>query len=202
MRPPLIAIVIILSFSCKQTGQKHKAILPPDFDKEFSLDTSIEFQNVRHAAFGYSLSYPISFVEVQDTIGQVDSFILYSQDRLAKIKFFVEGDIRKNENEKDEHEKNFFSLYFDSLTNSKHRLTGNAKVLKSAYTFKYFEYGNPAKFTLLGEREASEFLMQTELSEVPISGNLTLKSFVMEYPKNKKSYFRPIALKIAKTFGQ
>jgi hypothetical protein len=123
MRPLLIAIVIILGFSCRQTGQKQKAILPPDFDKEFLLDTSIKFQNVRDVAYGYSLSYPISFVEVKDTIGQVDSLILYSKDRLAKIKFFVEGDIRKNENEKDENENNFFSRYFDSLTNSNHRLT-------------------------------------------------------------------------------
>jgi hypothetical protein len=132
----------------------------------------------------------------------VDSLVLYSKDRLAKIKFFVEGDIQKGKNEKDKSEKSYFSRYFDSLSNSKHSLTRNAKVIKSAYTFKSYEYGNPAKFTLLGERETSELIMQTELSEVPISGDLTLKSFVMEYPKTKRSYFRPIALEIAKTFGQ
>ncbi|MFC0773309.1 hypothetical protein [Terrimonas alba] len=202
MRPLLIAIIIIISISCRQTEKKQKVILPPDFDKEFSLDTSVKFQNVRHVAYGYSLSYPLSFVEVQDTVGQVDSLILYSKDRFAKIKFFVEGDIRKSKDQKDESEKNFFSQYFDSLTNSKHSLTRDAKVSKSSYTFKSYEYGNPAKFTLLGEKETSEFIMQTELSEVPISGDLTLKSFVMQYPKTEKSYFRPIALEIAKTFGQ
>lgn len=201
MRPLLIAIIIMLSISCIQTEQKQKAILPPDFDKEFSLDTSIKIQKVRHVAYGYYLSYPMSFVEVQDTIGQVDSLILYSQDRLAKIKFFVEGDIIKNKNEKDESEKIFFSQYFDSLINNKHRLTRNAKVIKSVYSFKSYDYGNPAKFTFLGESETSEIIMQTELSEVPISGDLTLKSFVMEYPKTKKSHFRPVALEIAKSFG-
>lgn len=202
MRLLPIAIFIILIISCKQSRQKQKAILPPDFDKEFSLDTTIKFQNVRHAAYGYGFSYPISFVEDQNTIGQVDSLVLFSQDRLAKIKFFVEGEIQKNENEKDDRENVFFRLYFDSLRYNKHKLTREAKVIKSIYSFDNYRYGNPAKFTLLGERETSEFIMQTELSEVPISGDLTLKSFVMEYPKNNKSYFRPVALKIAKSFGQ
>jgi hypothetical protein len=202
MRPILIAVVIIISISCTQTGQKKKAILSHEFDKEFLLDTSIRFQNVRHVAYGYSLSYPVSFAEVQDTIGQVDSLILYSPDRLAKIKFFVEGNIGRSENEIHESQKTFFSRYFDSLISSRHRLTKYLRIVKSAYEFKNYEYGNPAKFTLLGEGEVSEFIIQTELSEVPISSDLTLKSFVMEYPRSRKAYFRPVGLKIAKSFGQ
>jgi hypothetical protein len=194
--------VFILIISCRQTQQKQKPILPPVFDKEFSLDTSIKFQNARDVAYGYYFSYPLSFVEFVDTIGQVDSLILYSQDRLTKIKFFVEGATQRNKSEIDETEKNLFKLYFDSLTNSKHSFTKNAKIIKSAYAFKNYEYGSPANFMLLGERDTTEFIMKSELSEVPISGDLTLKSFTMEYPKDKKYYFRPIALEIAKNFGQ
>ena len=202
MKTLLIAIVIIISISCKQTKQEQKETLPPDFDNEFSLDTSIKFQNVKNVANGYSFSYPISFIEAVDTIGQVDSSVFYSPDKETKIKYIIEGDTKKNENEKDRTEEQLFKQYFDSLTNSKHGITAKAKIIKSTYAYKNYEYGNPANFMLMGERDTTEFIMKTELSEVPINGDLTFKSFIMEYPKSKKSYFRPVALEIAKSFKQ
>jgi hypothetical protein len=133
---------------------------------------------------------------------QVDSVVLFSPDREAKIKFFVEGNIRKSENEKDDTEKQAFKHYFDSLMNCKHSLTTTAKIIQTAYSFNNYGNGSPADFMLLGERDTTEFIIKTELSEVPINGDLTFKSFTMEYPKSKKSHFRPIALEIAKSFGQ
>lgn len=108
----------------------------------------------------------------------------------------------KSKTEEDKNEKSSFKEYFDSLTSNKHRLTKNAKIIKTFYKFNYFEYGKPARFMLLGERDSTEFILKTELSEVPISGDLTFKSFIMEYRKTKKSYYRPIAMDIAKSFGQ
>jgi hypothetical protein len=203
MRLKHFAIISILIVSCKQTQEKQKEILPPVFDKEFSLDMSVKFENVRDVAYGYSFSYPISFVEVMDTVGILDSFTFFSQDRLTKIKFFVESglEIGKDKNEKDEIEKNLFKHYFDSLEHGKHSFTKNAKMIKSAYAFKRYTSDEPANFMLLGERETTEFIMKSELSEIPISGNLTFKNFTMEYPKAEKNYFRPIALEIAKDFG-
>jgi hypothetical protein len=196
-----LTIIIFIS-SCGQTPQKQKEIFPPDFDNEFILDTTIKFENVRDVAYGYNFSYPKSFTEVIDTIGQVDSLILYSKDRLAKIKFFIEGDIKKDKSATDKNEKTSFEEYFSGFTSNRHWVTQNSKIIKTSYRYKNSEYGNPAKFLVLGERDTTEFISETELSEIPISGDLTFKNFIMLYPKSKKAYYRPIALTIAKNFGQ
>ena len=75
-------------------------------------------------------------------------------------------------------------------------------IVKSIYNYRDFEYGSSAKFLLLAEVDTTEFILKTELSEVPISGDLAFKSFIMYYPKTKKKYYRPVAMEIAKRFGQ
>jgi hypothetical protein len=193
--------LVILTIGCHEGQTKQKITLAEGFDNEFTIDTTANFQSGWNAVHGYRYSYPLSFIKQLDSIGQVDSSILYSKDRLTKITFFVEGSIARNKDGNDDTERNSFTRYFESLTQRRHLLTQNSKILKSLSQFNAYDYGYPATFMLLGERESTEYVMQTELSEVPIDGSLTFKSFLMEYPKNQKEVYRPIALKIAGAFG-
>lgn len=203
MKPSfLVTFLIIIISSCGQTEEKQKVILAREFDTEYKIDSTVRFQNVRQVAYGYKFSYPITFQEIIDTIRQVDSLILYSADKRAKIKFFVEGNTSMNKDLNDKTEQKYVSSYFDSLHNGKHILTRNSKVMKSQYGFSNYSYGNTASFMLLGQRDTIEYFFKTELSEVPISGDLIFKNFFIEYPKTLKSYYRPVAIQIAKNFGQ
>ena len=202
MRPLKYVILLALGVSCHEPQTKQRTTIAEGFDNEFEIDSTIDFQAGWNAVNGYRYSYPLSFIRQLDSIVQADRSILYSKDRLTKIIFFVEGNISRNKDDNDGAERKMFTQYFQSLTERQHILTQNSKIIKSIASFNAYDSRDPATFMLLGERESTEFIMQTELSEVPIDGSLTFKSFIMEYPRKQKAVYRPIALQIGRAFGQ
>ena len=87
-------IFIALIFGCNEKESEQKEVVYQNWKSEFQLDSTIEFQGVRHAAYGYTYIYPENFKEKIDTINiQVDSIIFKSENKEAKLKLFVEGEV-------------------------------------------------------------------------------------------------------------
>jgi hypothetical protein len=168
----------------------------PDFKSEYPLDTIIKFQNIRDVAYGYTFARPETFIEQLDTLGQVDSIVFYSQQKDAKLIYFVEGNIPRQDTS-----KNYLYEYFHKLETGKQPIVKNCKTLKSQirYSDKLFNYRGD--FTTLGQVGNRQFVWKTQLSEVPVSGDLTYKTMLFIYPTERQKYYQPIGVELADKFG-
>jgi len=167
----------------------------PKFTSEYALDTTVKFQSIRHAAYGYTFAKPETFIEQTDTIGQVDSIVFYSKLKDAKLIYFVEGNIKGQDTS-----KNYLFQYFDKLETGQHSAVKNCKTLKSELCYdNHLNYRGD--FTVLGQLDNRQFIWKTQLSEVPISGDLTFKTMLFIYPIELQKYYQPIGVVLADKFG-
>lgn len=156
----------------------------------------MKFQYVRNAAYGYTFAIPVTFIEQIDTIGQVDSIVYFSKDKEAKLIYFTEGDIDRKDTS-----KNYLYEYFHILETGQHKFKKNCKTLKSqlCYDNRWLNYRG--YFVALGQLSDKQFIWKTQLSEVPVSGDLTYKTMLFIYPEKRQSYYQPIGLFLADNFS-
>lgn len=160
------------------------------------LDNSLKFENIRNAAYAFSFSRPTTFREQIDTIGQVDSIVFNSKNKEAKLIYFVEGEISVHDAS-----ENHLYKYFKNLKFGNQNRLRNCKILKSRFNYVN-DYSNYRGYFLAsGEKDKNLFIWKTELSEIPISGDLTYKTMLFIYPKQKKGYYEPIGMELSKRFG-
>ena len=184
-------------FLCSCVGNRSQPKVGAEIKSEFPLDTTVHFEYSRHCAYGYSISWPKGFKEQIDTIGQVDSLVLLSPKNDAILKYFVEGEVKRNDTT-----RNFLFDYFQKIEKGKHSLVIGSKSVQSSVLYNNNKHANyRGHFVIIGEVEQREFVWKTVLSEVPISGDLTYKSMFFSYPKEQNKYYQPIGLYLAKEFG-
>jgi hypothetical protein len=185
---------LFLIISCKDSLKK-SLVTSLDFKSEFELDSTIELQGVRDVAYGYLFSYPASFQEQIDTIGQVDSIVFYSTDGKAKLKCFVEGNVSVEDSL-----KNHLFEYYQTVNKGNHPYIKDFKSIKSQLNYNN-RWNNKGEFIILGHLDDIEFIWKTELSEVPVSGDLTFKNMLFTYPTSERSKYQAIGIEMAKEFG-
>jgi hypothetical protein len=173
---------------------KHTKI-KPDFKSDFELDTTIKFEYIRHAADGYTFSRPMTFIEQLDTIG-LDSSIYYSKEKDAKLIYFVEGEIHRQDTS-----KNYLYEYFHKLETGQQLILKNCKTLKSQLRYDNETLNYRGYFVVLGQLNDKQFIWKTQLSEVPVSGDLTYKTMLFIYPIERQSYYQPIGVSLADNFS-
>lgn len=175
--------------------KEQRSKVAPDFKSDYELDTTVKFQYVRDAAYGYTFATPLTFMEQIDTKGQVDSIVFYSKDKEAKLIYFVDGDIHRQDTS-----KNYLYEYFHKLETGQQPILKNCKTLKSQlrYDNKWLNYRG--YFVALGQLNDKQFIWKTQLSEVPISGDLTYKTMLFIYPIERQSYYQPIGVSLADNF--
>lgn len=191
-------IIFVLTFGlCCCVGKKSSQTkVALDFKSDYKLDTTVKFQYVRDAAYGFTFSTPLTFLEQIDTIGQGDSIVFFSKDKEAKLIYFVEGDIHRQDTS-----KNYLYEYFHKLETGQHLILKNCKTLKSQlrYDNKWLNYRGC--FIALGQLNDKQFIWKTQLSEVPVSGDLTYKTMLFIYPTERQCYYQPIGVSLADNFG-
>lgn len=192
-----IYIIFVLTFglSCCVGSNNHSKIAV-DFKSDYKLDNTIEFQYIHHAAYGYIFSKPTTFIEQIDTIGQVDSIVFFSKDKEAKLIYFVEGDIRRKDTS-----KNYMYEYFRKFETGQQPKLKGGKIIKSQLRYDNEWLHNRGYFVSLGQLNDKQFIWKTQLSEVPISGDLTYKTMLFIYPVEKQKYYQPIGVSLANSFG-
>jgi hypothetical protein len=183
-----------LIVSCKDSSKKG-VVTSPEFKSEFELDSTIEIQSVRNVAFGYLFSYPTSFQEQTDTVGQIDSIVFYSIDKKAKLKCFVEGNVAVADSL-----KNHLFEYYQTVNQGKHQFAKGFKSIENQLNYNNL-WNNKGEFIILGQLDNIELIWKTELSEVPISGDLTFKNMLFTYPISERSKYQAIGIEMAKEFG-
>ena len=199
-------IIIALIFGCNEKESEQKEVVYQNWKSEFQLDSTIEFQGVRHAAYGYTYIYPENFKEKIDTINvQVDSTIFKSENKEAKLKLFVEGEVIREQRKLTQEDKEKESLalieYANLIKKGKHKLAKDLNIIKSNLRYGYYGETKPARLEFLGEKGDKEIIWGIELSEIPVSGDLTFKNMYFEYPKLKKEFYNPIGIEMLNNFG-
>jgi len=191
-----IIFVLTLGLCCCVGKTSNQTKIAPDFKSDYELDTTIKFQYIRDAAYGYTFSRPMTFIEQIDTIGQVDSIVYFSKEKDAKLIYFVEGDIHRQDTS-----KNYLYEYFHKLETGQLPILKNCKTLKSQlrYDNKWLNYRG--YFVALGQLNDKQFIWKTQLSEVPVSGDLTYKTMLFIYPTERQRYYQPIGISLADNFG-
>ncbi len=191
-------IISVLTLGlCSCVGKtSNQTKIAPDLKSDYDLDTTMKFQFVREATYGYTFATPLTFIEQIDTIGQVDSIIYFSKDKEAKLIYFVEGDIHRQDTS-----KNYLYEYFHKLETGQHKILENCKILKSQlrYDNKWRNYRGC--FVALGQLNEKQFVWKTQLSEVPVSGDLTYKTMLFIYSIKRQSYYQPIGVSLADNFS-
>ena len=185
-----------LGLCCCVGKTSNQTKVAPDFKSDYELDTTIKFQSIRDAAYGYTFSRPMTFTEQIDTIGQVDSIIYFSKEKDAKLIFFVEGDIDRQDTS-----KNYLYEYFHKLETGEQLVLGNCKTLKSQFRYDNKSLNFRGDFVTLGQINDKQFIWKTQLSEVPVSGDLTYKTMLFIYPLERQLYYQPIGVSLANNFG-
>ena len=190
-----IISVLALGLSCCVGKTSNQTKTAPEFKSDYELDTTVKFQYGGSAAHAYNCLRPMTFIEQIDTIGQIDSNVYYSKEKDAKLIYFVEGNIGR-----DDTSKNYLYEYFHKLETGQHSILGNCKILKSQLRYdKWLSYRGD--FIAIGQLNDQEFVWKTELSEIPISGDLKYKTMLFIYPKTKQRYYQPIGVALADYFG-
>ena len=130
-------------------------------------DSSVKLELVRDVAYGYEFALAEEFVEEKDTVGQVDSCIYYSQDRRAKLKYFVGNELSNKDSPSVELQK-----YMQDVENGKLADIPKCKILHR------FLRHDSCYFVLEGWFKCNEFILKTQLGQVPVDGNPILKSML------------------------
>ena len=187
---------MIIGFYCSfgQTSEQTK--IEPDFKSDFRLDKRIKFQYIRNAAYGYTFSRPTTFIEHLDSIAYTDSTIFYSKENDAKLIYFVEGDINRQDTS-----KNYLFEYFNKLETGQQPILKNCRILKSKLLNDNKRLNYRGDFITIGQSNDKQFVWKTQLSEVPISGDLTFKTMLLIYPIDRQTYYQPIGVELANNFG-
>jgi hypothetical protein len=141
------------------------------------LDTTIKFQNIRDAVYGYTFARPETFIEQIDTIGEVDSMVFYSKQKDVKPIYFIEGNIHRQDTS-----KNYLYEYFHKLETGQQPIAKNCVTLKSQLRYDNKWLNFRGDFSALGKAGDRQFIWKTQLSEVPVSGDLTYKTMLFIYP--------------------
>lgn len=190
----------LLLLSC----QPDRHVLTNDFSLQpvetgWLLDSTLDFQGVRHAAYGYSYQVPSTFHERSDpdTIAQVDRALYLGPEPGITLKFFVEG--------MEQHNLTSDSLqtYYQQIRQGNHPFTRGCQRI----VFEHYEPRSTAskqfdpRFLIVGQRGNQEFVWQSELSEWPITGTRIYKSMLLRYPISHRQYYRPVGLHMAEAFG-
>ncbi|MBL7817186.1 MAG: hypothetical protein JNL70_19335 [Saprospiraceae bacterium] len=186
-----ILCFLTLMISCKESFKKG-IVTSPDFKSEFELDSTVELQNVRDAAYGYLFSYPTSFKEQIDT---ADNIVFYSIDKKAKLMCFVEGNVAVADSL-----TNYLFEYYQNVNKGNHPYIKGSKSIKKQLIYNNL-WNNKGEFTILGQSDTTEFIWKTELSEFPISGDLIFKNMLFTYPILERSKYQAIGIEMAKEFG-
>src|SRR5579859_3784890 len=131
----LIYIIIGICFCSCIKGNQNK--VAPDFKSDYELDTKIKFQGIRDVSYAYNFSVPTTFTEQIDTIGQVDSIVHYSKEKDAKLIYFVEGDIHRQDTS-----RNYLYEYYHKLETGQQWKVRNCEIFKSqlCYANKWLNY--------------------------------------------------------------
>lgn len=189
-------LTLALAMDCNTRKTPDLVKVAPKLSSEFPLDTSIRFQEVSDAAYGYTFATPQNFIEQPDTIGQVDSIVYFSASGDAKLIYFVEGEVLLQDTS-----KNYLYSYFHQVELGQHPMVKNGTVVKSQVRYDSDWLNYRGDFTVLGESGDRQFIWKTQLSEVPISGDLTYKTMLFLYPKTKETYYQPVGVALADKFG-
>lgn len=190
-----IILALTLGLCCCVGKTSKQTKIAPDFQSDFELDTTVKFEYIRNAAYGYTFSRPMTFIEQLDIIG-LDSSIYYSKEKDAKLIYFVEGDIRRQDTS-----KNYLYGYFHKLETGQQLILKNCKTLKSQLRYDNEWLNYRGYFVTLGQLNDKQFIWKTQLSEVPVSGDLTYKTMLFIYPIERQSYYQPIGVFLADNFS-
>ena len=191
-----ILFILTLGLCCCVRKTINQTKVAPDFKSDYELDKTVKFQYVKNVAFGYTFATPLTFLEQIDTIGQVDSTVYYSKDKEAKLIYFVEGDIRRQDTS-----KNYLYEYFHKLEIGQQPILKKCKTLKSQLRNDNKWQNYRGYFVVLGQLNDKQFIWKTQLSEVPVSGDLTYKTMLFIYPIERQSYYQPIGVSLADNFS-
>lgn len=142
------------------------------------------------------MAWPEEFIEQPDTIGQVDSFVLLSRDGYDRLRYFVEGEVKR-----DDYSKNYLYEYFHTIESGAQYLVKGCKVIQSRICFYAKCANNRGYFIIIGQTDEKELIWKTVLSEVPISGDLTFKTMYFSYPITLRYHYQPIGMFLSKNFG-
>ena len=164
---------------------------------EFPLDTTVHFKSVKNLENGLSFEIPETFIEKIDPIGQGDSSVYFSNQKDARLTFFVEGNIPQKDSS-----QNPLSGYFNLIGSGQHLLAKNCKTTKTQVLYEKNGSNFSGSFSLIGQIGDKQFVWRTLLSDVPVGGNPIFKNMIFSYPIALKSYYQPIGVALAQKFGE
>lgn len=170
--------------------------------------SKMEMEHAWSAAYGYTYCYPKNFEyineedikdEVLNNAFDMSKSKFVSKDGRAKLLFwsFNTTDNVTYESERIKKEAKLRN-YFKQL------LAKNNEYLKDAtiigYNVAFSERWN-IYFIMSGNKGTKTFIWKTELSELPVSGDLIFKSMLFEYETSDEKFYEPIAEEMTEVFG-